>query len=281
MGTSMTRGVNERLIEGVTSMMKAKVVKAVALGLVGLVGCGTDPVPPRVDVLSATGPDSMTSMRTTEGTLRDVPPLSDLQIGFDRPLSVEKLGGTESGNVRFVSGLVELTWEDGPAGSQQIAVETIYSDVGPPFATSSKRPTISLTTVGRMPSGARLRLRLDRQRLFSEDGAPLAGPNELFVETAPFTVRLEKDALQLIDPVLLVFSNRGAPDLTDHITVTMAGQRQEVVVRPANPRRNEFMALMSPGWPTPGRYDVTVDAGAADDLGVKLAAPATLSFDVR
>jgi len=258
----------------------------VLLVLVGLVGCGTDPVPLKVDVLLATQPDSKApAARTTDGTLRGVPPLSELHIGFDRPLSLAKLGGPERGSesehVRWVFGLVDIVWEGGPAGSDHIAVQAIYSEAGPRYTGNEGGPTVTLPTIGYLPSSARLRLSLDRERLFSTDGAPLDGPTELFVETAPFTVHLEKEVIQVIDPVLLVFSNKGAPDLSDHITVTMGGERQQVVVTQANTRRNEFMALMSPGWPAPGRYVVTVDGGAADNLGVRLAAPVTLYFDVR
>jgi hypothetical protein len=107
----------------------------------------------------------------------------------------------------------------------------------------------------------------------------------VFVETTPFGVRVREDSAAIAgyQPVWLVVSNRGAFDFHEHVTVTMAGAPLEVLVREAHPRDIQFL-ILGPGdgrWPQSGRYQVTVGADAADDYGVKLGAPASLSFEVR
>jgi hypothetical protein len=258
---------------------------AAGLALLVAAGCHSGS-PPRVDVLMASVPTSKEPLlRSTDGTLRGVSPLTEIQIGFDRPLSHGKLGGSDTGTApQIVDGLVQIVWENAPPGSREILVHTVYSDSASPFTGNEGRATISLFTAADLPSGARLRLRLDRERIFSQEGDPLEGPQDFFVETIPFSVRIAENSQVItnITPATLVFSNRGAEDLPGHVTVAVAGAPLSVLVRDANPHRNEFIVLGPGGvWPQPGRYEVTVDAGAADDYGVKVPAPVSLSFEVR
>jgi len=249
-----------------------------------LVGCGSEP-PPRVEALIAAPPGpGGAALHTSETTLGGVPPLSELNIGFDRPLSIARLGATVIQGVPFLDRVVDIVWENAPPGSRKIDVQEVYRPQAPMDSGNPGRPTITLSTVSHIPAGARLRLHLDRARLAGEDGAALEGPGDLFVETTPLAVRLsgETTTVDNITPITLVFNNRGAFDLPEHVKVTLDGQPLEVLVTKGNPNQNEFLVLGPWGaWPRPGRYEVVIDGGAADDFGQTLAAPVTLSFEVR
>jgi len=216
--------------------------------------------------------------------LGGVPPLSELNVGFYHPLSVAKLGATVVRGVSFLDHVVDIVLENAPPGSRKVDVQEVYRPQAPMDSGNPGRPTITLSTAAQMPAGARLRLHLDRARLAGEDGAALEGPEDLFVETVPLTVRVSDDTATVnnITPLTLVFNNRGAFDLAKHVKVTLDGQPVDVYLTNANPRQNEFLVLGPQGvWPRPGHYEVLVDAGAADDFGQTLGAPVTLSFEVR
>jgi hypothetical protein len=251
-------------------------------------GCH-DPVPPRIEVVTASASDGKQPvLRASDGTLKGVSPLFDIHIGLDRPLAPAQLRGRDDGHgAQIVEGLVQLVWEGAPADSREILVSgALYSDRAGPVTGNEGRPTISLYTGSYVPSGARLRLHLDRTRMVSLDGAALEGPDDVFVETTPFEVGIREDSAVIAShqAAWLVTSNRGAFDFARHVTVSMAGAPLDVLVRDAHPRQIQFL-MLGPGssgyWPGPGRYQVTVGADAADDHGVKLGAPASLSFEVR
>jgi hypothetical protein len=178
---------------------------------------------------------------------------------------------------------VQIIWENPPPGSRDLVVQEIYRPAAPTSSGNPGRPTISLHTSALIPAGARLRLHLDRTRITSVDGDALEGPEELVVETAPFSVRLAASTVTVAKgPPTLVFNNKGAFDLPKHVTVTEQGAPVDVYVAAGNLVQNEFMVLGPDGglWHA-GHYDAVVDAGAADDFGQPLGAPMMLSFEVQ
>lgn len=259
----------------------ASKIAALVLVVAG-VGCGGQP-PPRVEVLLSADGFPGNVLRSESGTLAGVPPLAGLEIGFDRLLSLEKLGGTKVDPAQFVPGLVQIVWENAPPGSRAVVVDEVYWPAAPVTSANAGRPTISLSTAGNIPAGARLRLHLDGTRIANLDGDPLQGPEDLFVETGPFSVHLATSSVTTAGgPPTLVFSNRGAFDIPAHLKVTEQGMPVSIYVTSGNPGHNEYLVLgPDSGQWHPGNFEVLVDAGAADDFGQTLGTPATLSFQVQ
>jgi len=256
---------------------------AAALVLVAVAGCGAEP-PPRVEVMMSVSGYPGNVLRTADTTLTGASPLADLEIGFDRPLSVEKLGAQTVKGAHFLAEVVQIVWENPPPGARPIVVQEIYWPEAPKTNGNAGRPTIELSTAGDLPAGARLRLHLDRTRITNAAGDPLDGPEDLFVETPAFSVRVvDSDAtVGIANPPTLIFNNRTDLDIKEHVKVTDQGVPLRAIVTSGDPGHSVYM-LLGPGgvWPHPGRYEVTIDAGAADDFGQALPAPATLSFEVR
>jgi hypothetical protein len=270
--------MNFQAASGVSPTMVERVLVVLVLALAA--GCGSE-APPRVEALVAHVDGSGEyPLYTRETILTGVSPMAELQIRFDRPLSPTRLGGATTEGVQFLDGVVDIVWENAPPGSRKIQVQEVHQSMAPTSG-SPGSSVIVLSTAAEMPAGARLRLHLDRARITNADGIPLEGPEDLFVETAPFSVRMAESLVGLITPARLVFNNRAAADIPGHLRVTLQGQPLEVFLTRTGRRQNEYLMLAPGGAWSSDRYEVAVDGGAADDFGQALVAPVTLFFEAH
>jgi hypothetical protein len=184
----------------------------------------------------------------------------------------------------FLAEVVQIVWENPPPGARPIVVQEIYWPEAPKTNGNAGRPTIELSTAGDLPAGARLRLHLDRTRITNAAGDPLDGPRGSLRRDAGLLgegrgQRRHRRHRQSADADL---QQPHRPRHQGAREGDRPGRAPAAIVTSGDPGHSVYM-LLGPGgvWPHPGRYEVTIDAGAADDFGQALPAPATLSFEVR
>jgi hypothetical protein len=262
---------------------------AVAL-LFGPASCGSDDggkaAPELRNVfVEAPGGVEVDLLTPPDGGAGAVPATSALKLVFSQLLDGDKVELVlDGGGVMGMSGVATVTWTDAPAGAPPISAVTTYNPSGA-MGVTQPAPSILVNLDPGLPSGAKLKLALARDKITSKKGTPFTGPDTHLFETAPFAVEAGLMDGETVVPdyaIVLTFSN--VPDMNVASAITVAqGGGTAIAVDVKKDDMNPLVMRVTPRageWPVGGGYTVTVGAAAADLFGVKVAVPLSVGFSV-
>lgn len=283
-----------------------RLAPSVALGVVLCGACApNNSVPPGPPVLTSFQViDSKTGAAddlTVDGAAVTVPPYAHLFALFDRLLDgaavtmLDPDGGADLGR----TDLATITVSGGPVPPLQ----EIYSPNGGPVGLFfSQGPSITVLAMPTFPSASTITVTLDKSKIHSKAGDPFTGTGaladgQLMFQTAPFSAAVnppppdpgadggtDDAGTPLVLPSMMSmatiqFNNLTDPMISDHVTVTAAGapfSAVTVAIDATDPTLVDVTPTVT--WPANTTITVTVDANAADALGVKLGTLVSGSF---
>jgi Big-like domain-containing protein len=215
---------------------------------------------------------------------------------FDRLLDPVPVTGLDGG-MDFGADTNTVTITPAPPGGM-VTFQSIYVPNGDPMRNLvfAAGPSITTTASPTLPSKSTIKAVLDHSKIRSKKGETFAGDAELTFQTLPFAAQIDvpqgetdpdggADAGMLpvapqMQSVTITFTNLPADDIADHITVTAGGTPYAGAAVAADASGNPLVFTVTPAttWPANATIEVTVDATAADALGVMADAPARQSF---
>lgn len=257
-----------------------------ALGLTGCVEADKAGTPHLVsfDLIDATGAPIM---RVPDAAVFTTSPRVTFMAVFDNVLDFSQIVNVDAGTT--TPGLVTIAAVGNPVA------DAVYTPNGHNKFTLiyPKGPNITASPSPGLPSAASVTVALNTALLRGQNGQPLvvgAAPASISFQTDPFSVKGEDPEMMMpfsADHAFVVTaSNIPNADFASKITVAgtvnmvpVVGLEYTVTVSEADPA--QFLVAPKAGmWPAGSKITVTVAADAADQFGVALGMPATLSFDV-
>jgi hypothetical protein len=222
-----------------------------------------------------------------DGGVGAVPPTAQLRLEFTQLLDGDKIETVLDGSaVKGMTDVASLVWTDAPAGAPTITAVSTYSPSGGviEMATPKPRPSVFIQPDPGLPSGAKLKLTLQRAKITSKKGTPFTGPDQQTFETAPLSAETsvkDGDTISADTPITVTFNN-GTPD-TIGSAITLSAGGSPVAIELKKDEMNPLVVLVMPkDGPLPLRadYALGVAKDAADLFGVKLPEAVMVKFAV-
>src|SRR4051812_47178710 len=267
-------------------LQRSLLLLPVALLLGG--GCSSDSPtgPPELRSVLVTDPAGMELdlLAPVDGGSSVASPLFPIRATFTQLLDGDKIEDIlDGGGVQGKSDVATLTWKDAPAGAPKITAVTTYNPAGNVGAKMPK-PTIFIRAMPGLPSGAKVELKLSRDKITGKGGKPFEGTDTHTVETEPFAATLNVEGMDEVTPefkLQAVLTNAPGEMAAQKIKVTGGGMPVTLTVMAdaADPRK---LNLLPPGekWTLGWTYVVTLGTDVVDLFGVKLAKELSVTFTV-
>jgi hypothetical protein len=232
-----------------------------------------DPTGAEVDLLAS-----------TDGGAPVASPMFPFKASFTQLLDGDKIENVlEGGAVEGRTDVATITWMGALAGAPAITAVASYNPAGSVGATMPK-PTITIRAMPGLPSGAKVQVKLSRDKITGKKGAPFTGQDTHVVDTEPFSVELNAmDGAEVAPTFMLTahFSNLPGSMLASKIKV-MGGGMPVAVTATADMADLQTVGISPPGggWTVGWTYTVSLGAEVTDIFGVKLASPVSVTFTV-
>jgi hypothetical protein len=229
-----------------------------------------------------------------------VSPRVHFALRFDRLLDGDQLEDVTDAGVTGKPGVATIT----AAGQPQVAVSYVPNGDGVHKLLFAPGPQLLITPTPTLPAGSSVTVAIDKSRFRGKAGeGPLVidtgVSDSLTFTTAPFAVAIgagdaaaSPDAgtplsLAAMAAITVAFNNLPAAQVASHIAVVVtdaAGQPvADAAEAPAASDMDPSLWTVAPkpaGWLVGATVTVTVDASAADVLGMPLPAATSAAFTV-